>query len=557
MRSLAMAFALLTLFAQEKRTPPVVAIRNATIVLDSATTLEKASIVLRGGFVEAVGVDVALPPDAEVLDGTGLYVYPGFLDGLTSAGLGETKRTPEERKKAEATPADFTAEVLGGMESANRKGIRPEFRAAETLVFGEEDLRKHHRGGFSAAHVAAQEEFLGGSAALVSLNGGTRREIIVRARTGMAGSFRTYGDGYPSVSMGFMAHLRQVFLDAQRLRELKVRYDKEPAGRPRPPADPSLESLWPLLDRQVPLFMEANTAGEIDRALALAAEYKLDLVITGGREAGLMSDRLKAAGVPAILSLKFPREPKRPAKPPAGPRKEGEPEEIPKPRRQYEDEKREWERRVRGAITLHEAGVPFAFSTAGLEDPSAALRQVAKLVSRGLPRDAALRALTSTPAAILCADGAYGKLAPGRPANVTVLTASLGAPDARARFIFADGLKFDLEPEAKGDPAPEIDLNGVWNLTVEKSDAGPLKISAALAQKGRDLSGVITASNFGDGAVTVGRVTGRTFTLFVRITVEGEATELEIRGELKEGAMEGKLSGPYGDDLPWKGRKPQ
>ena len=552
-----MAFALLALLAQEKRTPPVVAIRNATIVLDAATTLERASIVLRGGFIEAVGAEVVLPPDAEVIDGTGLYVYPGFLDGLTAAGLGETKRTPEERKKAEATPADFTAEALGGMESANRKGIRPEFRAAEVLVFGEEELRKHHRGGFTAAHVAAQEEFLAGSAALVSLNGGTRREIIVRPRTGIAGSFRAYGDGYPSVSMGFMAHLRQVFLDAQRLRELKVRYDKEPAGRARPPADPALEALWPLLDRQVPLFMEANTDGEIDRALALASEFKLDLVITGGREAGLMADRLKAAGVPVILSLKFPREPKRPAKHAAGPRKEGEYEEIPKPRKQYEDEKRDWERRVRAAITLNEAGVPFAFSTAGLDDPSAALRQVAKLASRGLPRESALRALTSAPAAILHADAAYGKLAAGRPANVTVLTASLGAPDARARLVFADGMKFDLEPGAKGDPAPEIDLNGVWTLTVEKSDAGPLKISAALTQKGRDLSGAITASNFGDGVITVGRVTGRSFTLFARITVEGEPTELEIRGELKEGAMEGKLSGPYGDDLAWKGRKPQ
>src|SRR5690349_17615668 len=121
MRLLAMAFALLALLAQEKRTPPAVAIRNATIVLDATTTLERASIVLRGGFVEAVGAEVVLPPDAEILDGTGLYVYPGFLDGLTAAGLGETKRTPEERKKAEATPADFTAEALGGMETANRK----------------------------------------------------------------------------------------------------------------------------------------------------------------------------------------------------------------------------------------------------------------------------------------------------------------------------------------------------------------------------------------------------------------------------------------------------
>lgn len=555
MRLFAMAFALLALSAQERRPPPVVAIRNATIALDATTTVERATIVLRGGLIEAVGADILVPADAEVIDAAGLYVYPGFVDGLAAAGLGDTKRTPEERKKAEATPADFVADSLGGMETANRKGIRPEFRAADVVTFGEEELKKHHRGGFAAVHVAAAEEYLSGYAALVALNGGTRREILVGARTGIAGSFRTYGDGYPSTPMGIMAHLRQVLLDARRLRELAAAYDKDPKGRTRPPSDRSLESLWPALDREIPVFMEANTDLEIGRALTLAAEFKLDVVIAGGRESGLAADRLKAEGVKVILGLKFPREPKRPKKPDATPLKEGEYEEFPKPRKQYEDEKREWERRVRSAITLHEAGVPFAFSTSGLDEPATALKQIAKLVSRGLPRDAALRALTAAPAAILRAESAYGKLAAGRPANVTVLTAPLGSPEARARFVFADGRKFDLEPAGKAEADSEIDLNGVWTLTVDKSDAGPLTIKATLVQKGRELSGTLASASFTGGTITYGRVTGKSFSFSARIKVEGEDAELEVRGEKKDDAIEGKLSGPFGDGLAWKGRK--
>jgi imidazolonepropionase-like amidohydrolase len=557
MRLTAVALALLVLGAQERRPPPVVALRNATIAVDASTILERATIVLRGGFIEAVGTDVLPPPDAEVLDGGGLFVYPGFVDGWTPAGLGDTKRTPEDRQKAEATPVDFTKEALGGMEAANRKGLRPDFRAADRAAFAPADLAKHHRGGFTAAHVAAPEEYLGGAAALVALNGGPRRESVVRAHTGQAGAFRSYGDGYPSTAMGVLAHLRQALLDAQRHRSLATAYEKDPAGKARPPADPALEALWPLLDRKVPLFLEANTELEIERAVALAGEFKLDLVITGGQEAGLAVDLLKRSGVPAILSLKFPREPKkaRPAR--TEPLKEGEYEDLPKPRKQYEDEKREWERRVRGAMTLNEAGVPFAFSTAGLPEPAGALKQVARLVAKGLPRDAAVRALTSGSAAILKAEPAYGKLAPKRPANVTVLTAPLGAMEARVRYIFADGLKFDYEPEGKAEGAPEIELGGLWTIKVEKSDAGPLEISVVLKQAGRELSGVVKSATFGEGAITFGRVGGKTFSFTAKITVDGEPSELEVRGSLREGAFKGTLSGPFGNDLSWTGRKPE
>ncbi|HEU4333692.1 MAG TPA: hypothetical protein VFT32_04295, partial [Candidatus Eisenbacteria bacterium] len=391
---------------QERTRLPVVALRNATLALDPATTVV-GTLVLRAGLIESAGPETTVPADAEIIDATGLFVYPGFVDGLTTAGLGDTKRSPEERKKAESTAVDFVADSLGGMEPANRKGIRPEYRAADAVAFGEDDLKKIQKGGFTAVHVAASEEYLGGSAALVAMNGGTRREIVVRPRTGMAGSFRSYGDGYPSTPMGILAHLRQVLLDSRRLREQAAAYEKDPKGRLRPPSDRALESIWPVFDKEIPLFMEANTELEIERALGLAAEFTFDLVITGGRESGLVADRLKEAGARVILGLKFPREPKRPKKAPAE-LKEGEYEELPKSKKQYDDEKREWERRVRSAITLHEKGVPFAFSTMGLDDPAAALKQVSKLVSRGLPRDAALRALTETPAAIFRAESSYG-----------------------------------------------------------------------------------------------------------------------------------------------------
>jgi imidazolonepropionase-like amidohydrolase len=536
------------------RKPGVYALRNATLSVDPATPVT-GTLVLRGGLIEAVGAEAPVPADAEVIDAAGLHVYPGFIDALSAAGLGDTKRSAEDRRKSEATPADFVADSLGGMETANRKGIRPEFRAADVVAFGDEDLKRHHKGGFTAVHVAAAEEYLAGSSAFVSLGGGTRREILVVARPGLVGSFRSYGDGYPSTPMGVMAHLRQVFQDARRLRELATAYEKDPQGKVRPPADRGLEALWPALDREAPFFMEANSELEILRALNLAAEFKLDLVVTGARESGALADRLKESGARVILGLKFPREPKRPKKAVAEPPKDGEYEELPKPKKQYDDEKREWERQVRSAVALHEKGVPFAFSTAGLDEPASALKQVFQLVTRGLPREAALKALTETPATFVRASAAYGRLAPGRAANVTVLTAPLGSPEARARYVFADGRKFDLEPGGKGEAAPEIDFTGTWTLTIEKSDAGPLTIKAALRQKGAELTGTLRSSAFEGGAIMTGRVTGRNVSLVALIKLDGDDAQLTVSGSKKDDAFEGKLVGPFGDEVKWTGRK--
>ena len=57
------------------------------------------------------------------------------------------------------------------------------------------------------------------------------------------------------------------------------------------------------------------------------------------------------------------------------------------------------------------------------------------------------------------------------------------------------------------------------------------------------------------GWSAIGRVTARSFTLSARITIDGEPAELEIRGQLKDGVLEGKLSGALGDDVAWKGKK--
>ena len=55
-------------------------ITNARIVTVSGATIENGTIVVRDGLIESVGASAKAPADAQVFNGSGLTVYPGFID---------------------------------------------------------------------------------------------------------------------------------------------------------------------------------------------------------------------------------------------------------------------------------------------------------------------------------------------------------------------------------------------------------------------------------------------------------------------------------------------
>src|SRR4051812_4162240 len=67
--------------------PSAVAIKDAHIVTVSGADLPKGTVLLKNGLIEQVGAEVTIPPDAWVIDGAGLTVYPGFVDALSTWGI--------------------------------------------------------------------------------------------------------------------------------------------------------------------------------------------------------------------------------------------------------------------------------------------------------------------------------------------------------------------------------------------------------------------------------------------------------------------------------------
>ncbi|MGD0202257.1 MAG: amidohydrolase, partial [Bryobacteraceae bacterium] len=99
------AVLLLGVAALQAGPPTALAIRDARIVRVSGPVLERGTIVIRDGLIEAVGTDVNIPADAWVIEGKGLTVYPGLIDALSTIGLpASAVAEPPDRAPSRGSP---------------------------------------------------------------------------------------------------------------------------------------------------------------------------------------------------------------------------------------------------------------------------------------------------------------------------------------------------------------------------------------------------------------------------------------------------------------------
>jgi len=287
--------------------PRAFVITDAKVVTAPGHVLPKATIVVRDGLIEAVGADLKAPPDALKIKGDGLTVYPGFVDACGTWGYDTALRRSEIGPTA---PEDLASESLAATKADNRKGLTPEFIVNQALKIDDEASEAWRKVGFTAHLVAPDGGFMSGQSAVVSHSGAAPRDAILLAPFAMHFALKTSfgpgsGEGYPRALMGVFAHCRQTLLDAQHYQRLHQAFENNGRVGKRPPYDPSLEALLPVLDGKLPVVFEADGRDAIHRSLDFAAEFKLKPIISGGREAWKLADRLTREQVPVILHLAF------------------------------------------------------------------------------------------------------------------------------------------------------------------------------------------------------------------------------------------------------------
>ena len=290
--------------------------------------------------------------------------------------------------------------------------------------------------GIASALTVSSAGIFQGSSALINLAGPSAAAMIVKPNVAQHISFSAGrgfggGGGYPGSLMGVFAVLRQELLDAQRYRELKAAYAKNPKNMQRVEFDPSHEALLPALAGQQPVIMIANTQREIERALDLGKEFGLKVIIAGGSESYLIANRLKAENVPVLLSINFPRRTVAPAA-------DAEPEPIRTLRERVDAPKT--------AARLAAAGVKFAFQSGGLTTWTDFDTNIQRAVEGGLAPDQAVRAVTWSPAELFGVSDRLGSLEVGKIANLTVTKGDLTDKTAKINSLYVDGRPVALHP---------------------------------------------------------------------------------------------------------------
>ncbi len=512
---------------------------------------DSATLLLRDGRIEAVlEADASVPHGTRVINGAGLTALPAFVDAYSRAGCA----TPEPVKDQDA-PVDVVSDVRVDMRLANRKGIQPSFRAVDVLALSEGDVKAWREAGFGALLSSPSGQLLAGTSTLATVRDAAMRDVVVRPDVYAHAAFRAGGSGYPSTLMGYIAQLRQFFLDVRHHEELQRRYAQ---GRPgiRPPHDDELEAGRAILSGDVRLLCEAQTARDVERWIKLSEEFGFRPAISGGRDAWKVADKLAVLDVPVVLTLDWGEEAKDPEDKKEKNKKLDE-WEYREPEAVRAERRRLWEERRDCAIRLSEAGVRFAFGT-GDAKPKDLMKNVRALIEAGLDADVALGALTTGGAAVVGAERRLGEIAPGHDATLVLWDGDpLTDKKAKPAWAFVDGFAHEFErKEEKGagggdGPDEGVDVTGDWTVALQGEGESPSEATVTLEmEEDGAVTGTYSTTIPGGPAMEAdveGWVDGTKLTLSGSMELGDQEITFELTGEIEGDTIEGESK----VNLPW------
>lgn len=489
--------------------PGVYAITGGTVHPVSGPAIADGVVVIRGGLIEAVGANASIPADATIVDVDGAHVYPGLIDAQTSTGFAAMKKGEEPT---------------------------PDFLALRQANISDDDVDARRATGVTTIVTAPNAGIFNGQSAVLNLSSGPNTARAIKSPAAMQIAFSPRPTWtFPDSLMGVVAYLRQTFLDAQQHTAAREVYERSPGGLQRPQDNPGLEALRPVLSRELPVVFIADSEAMMRRVQALAREFNLRIIISGGRQAHALASELK--DVPVLVSVKWPTAPA------------DKDDREDQPLRVIRD--RQLAPTTPAALAKN--GVTFAL-VSGAGKSGDFLPGIRKAIENGLSPDDALRATTLAPARIFGVDRQLGSLERGKIANVVISDKPLFDKDAKVTRVFVDGREVRLPAEEKKTDAATAAatatagaIDGVWNLTI-RAPQGNLAIQVTLRAESGRLTGTFSGDR-GAGDIRGGTVDGSNFdfTFSANAQNEAEATDWVFKGTISGDTMNGTVSTTIGN----------
>jgi imidazolonepropionase-like amidohydrolase len=379
-----------------------IAITGGYVVPVDGEVIDGGTVLVDDGMIVAVGAeaDVDVPDDAEIVDASGTWVLPGFVEAHGHLGVYEE------------------GEGWAGVdvnEMTDPNGAR--MRALDGINPDDEGFRDALAGGVTTVVVKpGSGNPIGGQTVAVKSWGRTADEMLVRQPVSVKSALgenpkRVYGekDKLPSTRLGVAAVIRDALTKAQDYRTAREHATRENKPFDR---DNTYEILVRVLDGELPWCQHSHRADDIATAIRLSEEFGYKLIVNHGTEAHLIADLLAEKGIPVVI----------------GPLIVG--------RSKVEVRNRA----LRNPGILARAGVEIALTTDHPVVPIDFLvHQATFAVKEGLDSDTALRSITVNPAKIMGLDDRVGALKPGLDADIVLWSGDPLDVMSRAVRVFVNG----------------------------------------------------------------------------------------------------------------------
>lgn len=388
--------------AQENR--PVV-IQGATILTMTHGTIEGGTVVIENGKIAAVGKDVTVPRDAEVIDAHGEYILPGLVDPHSHMGV---YSLPELQANSDGN------EMTGDIEA--------QVRSEDSINTDDPEIPRAVSGGVTTVQILpGSGNNIGGWATLVKLNGGQTLSEIKFAGAPLSMKWawgenpkRVYGSKgqAPSTLMGEAALVRQRLYDAQYYTaKWKAWEDGGKKGAP-PERNLQLEALAEVLAGKVRLNIHSYQVNHFETLFRIADEFHFQIAaLHHALDAYMIAPEIARRHIGVVT---------------------------------FADD---WGFKVeaidaipQNAYLLWKSGVLVSLHTDNpvIEERNY-IEQAAIINHYGMPDEAALQTVTINPAKILGIDNRVGSIDPGKDADLTIWTGNPLELTSKADRVFIDG----------------------------------------------------------------------------------------------------------------------
>ncbi len=373
MKAFFVTFILTTLTASAQ-----LAVQGETIHTMEGDPIADGVILIESGKITAVGSasEIVIPEGYETLSAK--VVTPGIIDAHATVGLSGILNYDHDQEQLEKSAP-----------------IQPELRALD--AYNPRDPLVSWVRGFGVTTVNTGHSpgaVISGQAMLIKTNrlnvsdGALQPFSMVMASLGSASL--ASGTSVPGTRAKAVAILRTELIKAQSYLK-KVNADDPDKA---PDRDLRLEALAAVLEKKKPLLITAHRHHDIQAALRLAKEFDFRLILDGASEAYDLLDEIKAAGVPVIVH-------------PTMIRAQGDAENA----------------TFACAQKLHAHGIPIALQSgfeAYVPKTRVVLFEAGMAAAYGLPKEAALAAITRDAAVILGIEDRVGSLSPGKDADLAL-----------------------------------------------------------------------------------------------------------------------------------------